>query len=200
MTEKTRQTVWFVDIENVHSHWEHILPLIHEKDYVRLFYSQNADQISIPLIESLRKKNLHLDAVSCETGAKGSSALDFQLCLELGRMTEKYKKAVSYRIVSNDTGYDAAVSYLTRQGFSAERVGRPTKMTQLKSRYKQACLELQMTNSKAELCADAMYEALSYKKQRILRLRKWMETHLDEHTQNVLEQKALLFCRDGLVP
>ena len=200
MTAKIKQTVWFVDLENVHSHWEHVLPLINEKDYVRLFYSRNADQISIPLIDSLHRKKVHLDSVLCDPGPKGSSALDFQLCLELGRMTEKYKKAISYRIVSNDTGFDAAVNYLTRQGFSAERIGGQTKMIKLKALYKQTCLELGISDAKATLCADAMYEAFSHKNQKILRLRKWMEVHLDKRLADALDKKALKICSEGNIP
>lgn len=112
---------YFVDGENVsprHAGMRELLgrPGVH----IVLFVSEHCQW---PKAEAKIQKlctEATLERIDCGTGAK--NAMDFQLVGVVGEYLATHPGGAAY-IVSNDTGYDAAVKMWTRQGFSVGRIG-----------------------------------------------------------------------------
>ena len=99
--------VYLVDTENVGTAWKDILPQKSSKDVIILFYTENSPGISYVDLNVIRAYPESFDMILCYPGKNG---LDFQLVSYLGYLIKTAPKS-EYVIVSNDTGYDAAVKF-----------------------------------------------------------------------------------------
>ena len=80
-----------------------------------LIDSENVGDFWIPLLE------LPADQAELIVCYEGTNALDFQLCSELGYLIA-VNKGDDFIIVTNDTGYDAAVKYWRHKEYSVKRI------------------------------------------------------------------------------
>lgn len=99
--------VYLVDTENVGTAWKELLPQRGAKDIIILFYTENSPGISYVDLNVIREYPLSFDMVLCYPGKNG---LDFQMVSYLGYLIKTAPKT-EYVIISNDTGYDAAVKF-----------------------------------------------------------------------------------------
>ncbi len=96
-----------VDSENVGDVWVPLLVSSQSDDRVLVFYTQKSPHMNYENVRMLKETEKEAVFIKC---FEGSNALDFQLVTELGyRLREDAD--CEYVIVSNDTGFDAAVRY-----------------------------------------------------------------------------------------
>lgn len=99
--------IYLVDTENVHSTWKSLLPVLTKNDRMLLFYTANSPYISYADLKEILSYPDSFEMIECYTGSNG---LDFQLVSYMGYLLKTAAKT-EYVILSNDTGYDAAIKF-----------------------------------------------------------------------------------------
>lgn len=99
--------IYFIDYENVGSAGIEDIDQLNEKDTVNIFYSRRADTMKMEQVIQLMQAKARV--VFIDATMKGQkNALDFQLIAMLYFTKEKEQTCC---IVSQDTGYDAAIEF-----------------------------------------------------------------------------------------
>ena len=109
---------YLIDSENVGDFWIPLLDLPAEKSALIVFYTRNSPHMSYESLIRLKESDRTVTFVKCY---EGTNALDFQLVSELGYLIGKEEDG-SFVIVTNDTGFDAAVKYWRRKKKSVKRI------------------------------------------------------------------------------
>ena len=110
--------IYLVDSENVGDIWVPLLVSSQEDDEVLVFYTTKSPHMNYENVRMLKETEKEADFIKC---FEGSNALDFQLVSELGyRLSQN--EAREYVIVSNDTGFDAAVRYWSARKMPVSRL------------------------------------------------------------------------------
>lgn len=99
---------FFIDLENVRSYGLEGILLLKPDDKVYVFYSDNANTLTIPTIESLNESSASVKYI--KTNYTGANAMDFQIVTLLGASIEKEKEGRFY-IISHDNGFRSAVKF-----------------------------------------------------------------------------------------
>ena len=85
---------------------------------VIVFYTQKSPHMNYENVRLLKETEKEAEFIKC---FEGSNALDFQLVTQLGYLLCE-NQANSYVIVSNDTGFDAAVRYWKQRNMPVQRL------------------------------------------------------------------------------
>ena len=110
--------IYLVDSENVGDIWVPLLVSSQEDDEVLVFYTTKSPHMNYENVMMLKETEKEADFIKC---FEGSNALDFQLVSELGyRLSQNADR--EYVIVSNDTGFDAAVRYWSMRKMPVSRL------------------------------------------------------------------------------
>ena len=110
--------IYLVDSENVGDIWVPLLVSSQEDDEVLVFYTAKSPHMNYENVRMLKETEKEADFIKC---FEGSNALDFQLVSELGyRLSQNAGR--EYVIVSNDTGFDAAVRYWSTRKMPVSRL------------------------------------------------------------------------------
>ncbi len=110
--------IYLVDSENVGDIWVPLLVSSQEDDEVLVFYTTKSPHMNYENVRMLKETEKEADFIKC---FEGSNALDFQLESELGyRLSQNADR--EYVIVSNDTGFDAAVRYWSTRKMPVSRL------------------------------------------------------------------------------
>ena len=109
---------YLIDSENVGDFWIPLLDLPAETAELIVFYTKNSPHMSYESLIKLKESDRHVTFIKCY---EGTNALDFQLCSELGYLIALHEED-DFIIVTNDTGYDAAVKYWRRKEYSVKRI------------------------------------------------------------------------------
>ena len=110
--------IYLVDSENVGDIWVPLLVSSQEDDEVLVFYTTKSPHMNDENVRMLKETEKEADFIKC---FEGSNALDFQLVSELGyRLSQNADR--EYVIVSNDTGFDAAVRYWSTRKMPVSRL------------------------------------------------------------------------------
>lgn len=110
--------IYLVDSENVGDIWVPLLVSSQEDDEVLVFYTTKSPHMNYENVRMLKETEKEADFIKC---FEGSNALDFQLVSELGyRLSQNADR--EYVIVSNDTGFDAAVRYWSARKMPVSRL------------------------------------------------------------------------------
>ena len=109
---------YLIDSENVGDFWIPLLDLPAETAELIVFYTKNSPHMSYESLIKLKESDRKVTFIKCY---EGTNALDFQLCSELGFLIA-LNKDDDFIIVTNDTGYDAAVKYWRRKEYSVKRI------------------------------------------------------------------------------
>lgn len=110
--------IYLVDSENVGDIWVPLLVSSQEDDEVLVFYTTKSPHMNYENVRMLKETEKEADFIKC---FEGSNALDFQLVTELGyRLSQNADR--EYVIVSNDTGFDAAVRYWSTRKMPVSRL------------------------------------------------------------------------------
>ena len=99
---------FFIDLENVRSYGLEGVLLLRPDDMVYVFYSDNANTLTIPTIESLNESPATVKYI--KTNYIGANAMDFQIVTLLGATIER-DKCGSFLIISHDNGFKSAVRF-----------------------------------------------------------------------------------------
>ena len=99
---------FFIDLENVRSYGLEGILLLKPEDKVYVFYSDNANTLTIPTIESLNESSAQVKYI--KTNYTGANAMDFQIVTLLGASIEKEREGQFY-IISHDNGFRSAVKF-----------------------------------------------------------------------------------------
>ena len=99
---------FFIDLENVRSYGLEGILLLKPEDKVYVFYSDNANTLTIPTIESLNESSAQVKYI--KTNYIGANAMDFQIVTLLGASIEKEQTGKFY-IISHDNGFKSAVKF-----------------------------------------------------------------------------------------
>ena len=99
---------FFIDLENVRSYGLEGILLLKPEDKVYVFYSDNANTLTIPTIESLNESSAQVKYI--KTNNIGANAMDFQIVTLLGASIEKEHEGRFY-IISHDNGFKSAVKF-----------------------------------------------------------------------------------------
>lgn len=110
--------VYLVDSENVGDVWVPLLVSSQAEDVVLVFYTQKSPYMNYENVRLLKETEKEAVFIKC---FEGSNALDFQLVTELGYRLRDASDC-EYVIVSNDTGFDAAVRYWTAKKMAVSRL------------------------------------------------------------------------------
>ena len=114
-------TYYFVDYENVHSDGIVDCTELDPGDIVYVFYTEQAKNITLDILEQFTRKGIRLELDKAGTGAK--NALDFQLSSYLGYVIAKHEEEnIRYVIVSRDTGFDRLVQFWGEKGIEILRM------------------------------------------------------------------------------
>ena len=109
---------YLIDSENVGDFWIPLLDLPADAAELIVFYTKNSPHMSYESLIKLKESDRKVTFIKCY---EGTNALDFQLCSELGFLIA-LNKDDDFIIVTNDTGYDAAVKYWRRKEYSVKRI------------------------------------------------------------------------------
>ena len=109
---------YLIDSENVGDFWIPLLDLPAEQAELIVFYTKNSPHMSYDSLIKLKESDRKVTFIKCY---EGTNALDFQLCSELGFLIAGNEDD-DFIIVTNDTGYDAAVKYWRRKEYSVKRI------------------------------------------------------------------------------
>ena len=122
---------YMVDSENVGTKWiPYLKENIKKTDRVFLFYTDKSPTIPCGKLNDLTLFIHQIQSIHCYN--KTANALDFQLCSYLGYLIRGGSKS-SYCILTNDKGFDAAVSFWAEKGIKiyrhslAAEIGYPDK-------------------------------------------------------------------------
>lgn len=99
---------FFIDLENVRSYGLEGVLLLKPDDMVYVFYSDNANALTIPTIESLNESLANVKYI--KTNYIGANAMDFQIVTLLGATIERDRTG-SFYIISHDNGFKSAVKF-----------------------------------------------------------------------------------------
>lgn len=99
---------YFIDLENVRSAGLEGVHSLEEDDNVYVFYSDNANTLTIPTLESISSSKARVQYI--KINCYGSNAMDFQIVAMFGAMIEREKRG-SFYIISHDNGFKSAVSF-----------------------------------------------------------------------------------------
>lgn len=114
-----QRTTYLIDSENVNDAWVRLLPQLEHRDRIIIFYTENSPHFTV---ESARVITEYKDRdLTWKKCFAGRNALDFQLVSQMGYIISKYPQD-SYAIMSNDTGFDAAVKYWIQEGIAVSRI------------------------------------------------------------------------------
>lgn len=128
---RTPRITYLIDSENVSDAWVRLLPELKKRDRIVIFYTENTSNLaadSVKMITEYKKYDITWE--KCFTG---NNALDFQLVSRLGFYICQEPKD-EYVIMSNDTGYDAAIKYWVQAGYTLKRIPGHTGKTAKKER------------------------------------------------------------------
>ena len=109
---------YLIDSENVGDFWIPLLDLPADQAELIVFYTKNSPHMSYDSLIKLKESDRKVTFIKCY---EGTNALDFQLCSELGFIIAG-NPGDEFIIVTNDTGYDAAVKYWRRKEYSVKRI------------------------------------------------------------------------------
>ena len=109
---------YLIDSENVGDFWIPLLELPADQAELIVFYTKNSPHMSYDSLIKLKEADRTVTFIKCY---EGTNALDFQLCSELGYLIA-VNKGDDFIIVTNDTGYDAAVKYWRHKEYSVKRI------------------------------------------------------------------------------
>ena len=109
---------YLIDSENVGDFWIPLLELPTDQAELIVFYTKNSPHMSYDSLIKLKESDRTVTFIKCY---EGTNALDFQLCSELGYLIA-VNKGDDFIIVTNDTGYDAAVKYWRHKEYSVKRI------------------------------------------------------------------------------
>ena len=110
--------IYLVDSENVGDIWVPLLVSSQEDDEVLVFYTTKSPHMNYENVRMLKETEKEADFIKC---FEGSNALDFQLVSELGyRLSQNAGR--EYVLVSNDTGFDAAVRFWSTRKMPVSRL------------------------------------------------------------------------------
>lgn len=122
-----QRMTYLIDSENVNDAWVKLLPTLEKRDRIIIFYTENSPHFTV---DSARVITEHKDKdVTWKKCFAGKNALDFQLVSQMGYLIGKYPQD-GYAIMSNDTGFDAAVKFWLQEGVSVSRIrgnGKPLR-------------------------------------------------------------------------
>lgn len=113
-----KQTIYLVDSENVNDAWVQLLPKLDRWDRIIVFHTKNSPHFTTESASQMADFQKRLTWEKCFTGTNG---LDFQLVSRLGYLICKKPRA-TFVIVSNDTGFDAAIKYWVQEGKQVSRI------------------------------------------------------------------------------
>lgn len=110
--------IYYIDSENVGDSWIELL----EESEARflVFYTGHSPRIAYPQAIQLMNATTKPEFIECHEGNNG---LDFQLVTYLGYELHA-DNTNEIIIVSNDTGFDAVVSFWSERGMNVSRVAR----------------------------------------------------------------------------
>lgn len=110
--------IYLVDSENVGDVWVPLLVSSQPEDEVFVFYTLKSPHMGYENVRMLKETEREATFVKC---FEGNNALDFQLVTQLGYMLNENDDC-EYVIVSNDTGFDAAVRYWASKKMPVSRL------------------------------------------------------------------------------
>lgn len=109
---------YYIDSENVGDDWISLLGSVAANDNIIVFYTDKSPHMNYNNLILLKNSPKEITFIKC---FEGTNALDFQLCTEIGLQVHD-NPDVEFIIVSNDTGYDAAVKYLKLKNYQVKRI------------------------------------------------------------------------------
>ena len=109
---------YLIDSENVGDFWIPLLEIPADQAELIVFYTKNSPHMSYDSLIKLKESDRTVIFIKCY---EGTNALDFQLCSELG-FRIACNENDDFIIVTNDTGYDAAVKYWRHKQYSVKRI------------------------------------------------------------------------------
>lgn len=119
MSDDKKAVVYFVDSENVNDVWIQLALVMNPQDEILVFYTEKSPHMSYErVIELTHLSDRTIEWIKC---VEGCNALDFQLVTELGARVALSQEH-TFVIVSNDTGFDAAVKYWMQRGKNVRRM------------------------------------------------------------------------------
>lgn len=113
---------YLVDSENVNDNWLMLLDLAAGEDEIIIFYTKNSPHMSYMSVVKLLGNTTQ--KITFEECFEGNNALDFQLISYMGYLMSETSlgDGTEYIVMSNDTGFDAAVKFWKKKGFAVRRV------------------------------------------------------------------------------
>lgn len=127
LTKKLR-SCYLVDYENVHQDGLTGIKDLHRHSVVCVFYSNNAQTISVDFARILNNSNARILFFKIVTGQKNS--LDFQLVSFLGFLIAAHQALdvqIPYYIISKDTGFSSTVALWRDLGIKLFQTDRISK-------------------------------------------------------------------------
>ena len=126
--------IYLVDSENVGDIWVPLLVASQPDEEVIVFYTQKSPHMNYENVRLLKETEKEAEFIKC---FEGSNALDFQLVTQLGYLLCENQEN-RYVIVSNDTGFDAAVRYWKQRNMPVQRISGKELSRRLQQKTKTA--------------------------------------------------------------
>ena len=110
--------IYLIDSENVNDAWVNLLPGLEPEDRIIVFYTAKSPHMCYQNLITLIQNKKEIQFIEC---FEGNNALDFQLVSHLGFLLRDMPD-FEYRIVTNDTGFDAIVKYWKKKDYHIMRM------------------------------------------------------------------------------
>ena len=146
--------IYLVDSENVGDIWVPLLVASQPDEEVIVFYTQKSPHMNYENVRLLKETEKEAEFIKC---FEGSNALDFQLVTQLGYMLCENQENC-YVIVSNDTGFDAAVRYWKQRNMPVQRISGKELSRRLQQKTKTA----ELLENSTEAATGQTAEFLKY--------------------------------------
>lgn len=95
-----------------------------------IFVGRSQNKIPFPLVEKAQLLGNRIQWL--KIAGDGKNNLDFHIAFELGRLSEKLPRDVTFIILSKDSGYDSLLKFAKENGMRAQRIANIAELADSK--------------------------------------------------------------------
>jgi hypothetical protein len=118
-----------IDFENTQKIDFDLIEMTHTK--IVIFVGRSQNKIPFSLVEKAQDKGDRIQWL--KIAGDGKNNLDFHIAFELGRLSEKLARDITFIILSKDSGYDSVIKYARESGINAQRIANIAELADSKN-------------------------------------------------------------------
>lgn len=185
-----------IDWENVHLDCSQ--PLVGNQFKILVFVGANQSKLPVEIVQSLQPLGSQVEYI--RISGSGSNALDFHIAYYIGKISQSDPSA-TFRIVSNDKGFDPLIEHLNSRNVDTKRIESPKVSPSpqaavcgtAKQRFQAAVSFLQRVKSSKPRTIKTLHSALSSSFRKQL-----SDTDIKQVVKQLLDKGHVIISEDRL--